>query len=126
VQRLRAEPPGLAYAPLFAQLATLPGGDAVMADARAQCLAAVQLAAHHFVRGAAATAERATGSLTGESSFKARADACPALMRSHCLPWRGCRRCCWLKSFEPTRAQRTAVRLPPVETHCSQCNDGFG
>ena len=68
VQRLKLEPPGLAYAPLLHQLSTLPGGAGILADLRSQCISATTVALSHFTRSAAMSAEKATVSLVEDSA----------------------------------------------------------
>ena len=88
MQRLLPEPSGLAYAPLFFLLPSLPGGDGLVQDARVACTAAMSRALNTLVRRASTTAEKRMLdwvedlSLSGAPPLAARA----CLYARHLLP----------------------------------------
>ena len=59
LQRLLAEPPGLAYAPLLHLLTAIPDGQSALSDVRGSFLAAMAACLNGLVRGAATGAEKA-------------------------------------------------------------------
>jgi hypothetical protein len=76
VQSLKREPPGLAYAPLFHLLPSLPNGDAVLAATRTACLSAMCLSLSQLVRSSTTRVEKAIVSWTEEHQSSARPPCC--------------------------------------------------